>query len=97
MTTPIPGVLILKPTRFRDTRGFFSETYNRQRLEKLGIDVEFVQDNISFSTSADTLRGLHFQARPFAQAKLVSVLKGSVLDVVVDLRSSSESFGLWAA
>lgn len=92
MAAPLPGVLILKPARFRDARGVFIETYNKQRLAKLGIAVEFVQDNISFSASAGTLRGLHFQRPPFAQAKLVSILKGSVIDVVVDLRKDSLTF-----
>lgn len=83
---------MLKPARFRDERGFFSETYNKQRLAKLGIAVEFVQDNLSFSALAGALRGLHFQRPPFAQAKLTSVLKGSVIDVVVDLRKGSPTF-----
>jgi dTDP-4-dehydrorhamnose 3,5-epimerase len=91
--TPLAGVLVLKPTRFRDHRGFFSETYSKRRLAQAGLDVDFVQDNISVSTSAGTLRGLHFQKEPFAQVKLVSVAQGAARDVVVDLRRSSPTFG----
>jgi dTDP-4-dehydrorhamnose 3,5-epimerase len=89
----IPGILILKPKRFVDARGFFSESYNKRTLAQAGIDIAFVQDNLSFSGTPLTLRGLHFQREPFPQAKLVSVLQGAVLDVVVDLRRSSEFFG----
>ena len=91
--TPLEGVLILRPERFTDARGFFSESYNKQRLLQIGIETEFVQDNIAYNKSCLTLRGLHFQKAPFTQAKLVSVLKGAALDVVVDLRSSSQSLG----
>ena len=91
-TVSLPGVLILKPKRFQDGRGFFCETYNKQRLQEVGIDVEFIQDNVSLSKLRGTLRGLHFQTDPFAQAKLVSVVKGAALDVVVDLRRSSPTF-----
>ena len=91
--TALAGVLILKPKRFRDTRGFFSESYNSRRLVEHGIDVAFVQDNLSLSVAAGTLRGLHYQTPPAAQDKLVSVLTGSVLDVAVDLRRSSPTFG----
>jgi dTDP-4-dehydrorhamnose 3,5-epimerase len=92
-TTPFSGLLILKPRRYSDNRGFFSETFNRCRLQRAGIDVEFVQDNLSFSKAVHTLRGLHFQSGNSAQAKLVSVVKGSALDVAVDLRRSSPCFG----
>lgn len=92
-TTSLPGVLILKPKRYQDPRGFFSETYNKRLFKEAGIDVDFVQDNISVSNPRGTLRGLHFQRQPFAQIKLVSVLKGAVIDVVVDLRRSSPAFG----
>lgn len=91
--TPLPGLLILRPTRFEDRRGYFSESYNKRQLEAAGITLEFVQDNISFSNAPLTLRGLHFQNEPCAQAKLVSIVKGAVLDVVVDLRRSSPCFG----
>ena len=75
--TPLPGVLLLKPKRFYDPRGFFVESYHRARLAETGIRVDFVQDNLSFSKRALTLRGLHFQREPFAQAKLVSVITGA--------------------
>jgi dTDP-4-dehydrorhamnose 3,5-epimerase len=91
--TLFPGVLILKPKRFSDLRGFFSETYNKRRLKQAGINVDFVQDNLSYSKPRGTLRGLHFQTEPFAQVKLVSVVKGTVRDVVVDIRHSSLTFG----
>jgi dTDP-4-dehydrorhamnose 3,5-epimerase len=91
--TAIPEVLILEPKRFHDARGFFTETYNKRTLAEAGILTDFVQDNLSFSAPIHTLRGLHFQRDQLAQAKLVSVLNGSVLDVVVDLRASSPCFG----
>jgi dTDP-4-dehydrorhamnose 3,5-epimerase len=91
--TAIPGVLVVTPRRFSDHRGFFVETYNRQHFGEAGIDVEFVQDNRSLSRDAGTVRGLHFQSGPFAQAKLVSVTRGRILDVVVDVRRSSPTFG----
>ena len=90
---PIAGVMVLEPARFCDARGFLSESYNKRLLAELGIDIDFVQDNVSFSVAPTTLRGLHFQRPPFAQAKLVSVPKGAALDVVVDLRKSSPTFG----
>jgi dTDP-4-dehydrorhamnose 3,5-epimerase len=91
-TISLPGVLILKPKCFEDARGFFCESYNKRRLQEAGIDVEFIQDNVSLSKLRGTLRGLHFQTEPFAQAKFVSVIKGEILDVVVDLRRSSPTF-----
>jgi dTDP-4-dehydrorhamnose 3,5-epimerase len=90
---PLPGVFIIRPRRFHDRRGFFLESYNKRVLSAAGITVEFVQDDISLSVPVHTLRGLHFQKEPFGQAKLVSVLAGALLDVVVDLRKSSSSFG----
>jgi dTDP-4-dehydrorhamnose 3,5-epimerase len=92
-TTPLSGVLVLRPKRFFDPRGFFSETYNQRRFEQAGVDVVFVQDNVSVSKPRGTLRGLHYQTEPFAQAKLVGVLAGSIRDVAVDLRRSSPTFG----
>ena len=91
--TDIPGTCIIEPDVFEDARGFFMETYQRQRYAEYGIDINFVQDNLSFS-SAGTLRGLHYQ-HPFAQEKLVHVLSGEVYDVAVDVRRSSPSFGRW--
>lgn len=89
----IPGMLAFTPHRFTDERGFFSETFSTAWLDQLGVDVRFVQDNHSVSKSSGTLRGFHFQAPPYAQAKLVRVTRGSVLDVVLDLREGSPTFG----
>lgn len=91
--TAIADVKIVVPQRFEDARGFFAETYNRQVFAAAGIGVEFVQDNHSLSVPAGTVRGLHFQSPPFAQDKLVRVVRGRILDVAVDLRASSPSFG----
>lgn len=90
--TSIPDVVILEPRVFGDNRGWFSESWNEQTLRTLGLDVHFVQDNESFSLRG-VLRGLHFQKGEAAQAKLVRVLSGEVLDVAVDLRSGSPTFG----
>ncbi len=92
--TPIEGLLVLIPKVFTDNRGYFYESYNRRTLVEAGITAEFVQDNESFSAQ-NTLRGLHFQKPPFAQAKLVRVLEGTVWDVAVDLRAWSPTFGKW--
>jgi dTDP-4-dehydrorhamnose 3,5-epimerase len=92
-TTALDGVRLLCPRKFKDERGFFAETYNRQMLQRLGIDIDFVQDNHSLSHESGTIRGLHYQVPPFAQAKLVRVIRGRVLDVVVDIRRSSPTFG----
>jgi len=83
------------PRRFGDERGFFSETYHRARFAVAGIVEDFIQDNHSYSALAGTLRGLHFQRAPMAQAKLVRVLAGSVFDVAVDIRRNSPDFGKW--
>jgi dTDP-4-dehydrorhamnose 3,5-epimerase len=91
--TILNGVLMVEPQVFDDTRGHFMETYQRARYADAGIDVNFVQDNLSFSRKG-TLRGLHFQ-HPHGQAKLVQVLVGHVFDVTVDIRSSSPTFGRW--
>ena len=91
----IEGVLRLTPPRFGDDRGWFSETFNHKRLQETGIDAVFVQDNRSWSAQVGTVRGLHFQSPPHAQAKLVLVLQGAILDVVVDLRRSSPDYGRW--
>ncbi len=89
----IAGPLLLTVRRFADPRGVFVETYNRRDFTSIGIADEFVQDNASLSTQVGTVRGLHFQRHPHAQAKLVRVLRGRVLDVAVDLRSGSPTFG----
>ncbi len=94
-TTKLGGVLILTPQRHGDARGFFSESWNRRRLEEAGVSVEFVQDNHSLSAKAGTVRGLHFQAPPHAQAKLVRCGRGSLYDVAVDIRQGSPTFGQW--
>lgn len=93
--TAIPGVVKLTPQRLADARGYFSETWNRRRFAGSGIDLDFVQDNISLSTSAGTLRGLHFQRPPMAQAKLVRCGQGALYDVAVDLRRGSPAYGRW--
>jgi dTDP-4-dehydrorhamnose 3,5-epimerase len=93
LTTGFAGLLVLKPQRHADSRGYFCETYSQRRLAEAGITATFVQENISLSLEAGTLRGLHFQMEPAAQAKLVSVIKGAARDVVVDLRRRSERFG----
>lgn len=90
--TAIEGVYILEPRIFRDDRGYFYESYNQQKLIDLGINTQFVQDNQSYSKKG-VIRGLHFQKPPFAQAKLVRVIKGSVLDVAVDIRKGSPTYG----
>lgn len=91
--TAIPDVKIITPKRFGDHRGFFSETYSRSAFAQAGIEIDFVQDNHSLSAAVGTLRGLHFQSAPFAQDKLVRVTRGRVLDVAVDIRASSPTFG----
>ena len=90
--TPLVGALVLEPDRFGDARGFFSETYNRQRWVEAGIDAVFVQDSHSASVLKGTIRGLHWQAPPHAQAKLVRVDRGAVLDVIVYARRESPTF-----
>ena len=93
LPTKLPGAVIIEPDVFGDARGYFLETWNRQRYAVAGLDVDFVQDNLSFS-KCGTLRGLHFQ-NPHAQGKLVSVLIGEVYDVAVDIRHGSPTFGQW--
>lgn len=90
--TPLQGLLLIKPRIFTDTRGYFFESYNINDFHKVGITVPFVQDNQSLSNKG-ALRGLHFQNPPHAQDKLVRVIKGSVLDVVVDIRKNSPTYG----
>jgi dTDP-4-dehydrorhamnose 3,5-epimerase len=91
--TPLAGVKIVTPKKYGDHRGFFSEVYNEATWRAAGLDVRFVQDNHSLSAAAGTIRGLHFQIDPRAQAKLVRVARGRVLDVAVDLRRSSPTYG----
>ena len=94
--TRLPGVLILTPARHGDARGFFSESWNKARLEASGVDLpDFVQDNHSMSELTGTLRGLHFQAPPHAQGKLVRCGRGTLYDVAVDIRKGSPNYGQW--
>jgi dTDP-4-dehydrorhamnose 3,5-epimerase len=95
--TSLEGVVEVVPAKFGDDRGFFSETYNFNFLSMSGININFVQDNHSLSRHKGVLRGLHYQLPPFAQDKLVRVLRGSVLDVAIDIRLNSPSYGSWVA
>ena len=88
-------LILIKPTRHKDERGFFSETYSWRRYKELGVNLDFLQDNLSFSWAVGTLRGLHFQAPPEAQGKLVRCGKGAIFDVAVDIRKGSPTFGHW--
>jgi dTDP-4-dehydrorhamnose 3,5-epimerase len=94
--TELEGLLIIKPDVFEDERGYFFESYNREKFKNAGIDLNFVQDNESKSKKG-VVRGLHLQAPPFEQGKLVRVMRGSVLDVAVDIRKNSPTFGKWAS
>ena len=95
--TGLSGVLLLTPRRFADQRGHFTETWNRKTMQKAGLEIAFVQDNQSFSAEVGTVRGLHYQAPPHAQTKLVRALQGAILDVAVDVRLGSPSYGEWVA
>jgi len=92
--TPLQGLLIIEPVIFKDARGYFFESYNQQKLNEAVSGLHFVQDNQSLSQKG-VLRGLHFQHPPFAQGKLVRVIKGSVFDVAVDIRKTSATYGQW--
>jgi dTDP-4-dehydrorhamnose 3,5-epimerase len=92
----LPGLFLVEPRRFGDSRGFFAETWSRRLLAEAGIDVDFVQDNHSLSHRVGTVRGIHFQAPPHAQAKLVRCGRGRLFDVAVDLRRGSPTYGKWA-
>ncbi|UOF91467.1 dTDP-4-dehydrorhamnose 3,5-epimerase [Fodinisporobacter ferrooxydans] len=91
----LQGLLIIEPDVFGDHRGFFMESYNKQKFAGLGIGYEFVQDNHSLSTEVGTIRGLHYQLPPKAQTKLVRVVAGAIFDVAVDIRKGSPTFGKW--
>jgi len=93
--TALPDVLLIEPARFGDNRGFFSESWNKERMAEHGISVDFVQDNHSLSSAVGTVRGLHFQAPPNAQAKLVRCGRGVLFDVAVDIRKGSPTYGQW--
>jgi dTDP-4-dehydrorhamnose 3,5-epimerase len=94
--THMLGLILIEPKRFGDHRGFFAETYSRRTFASLGVDIAFVQDNHSLSAAVGTVRGLHFQAPPHAQAKLVRCGRGAIFDVAVDIRRGSPTYGKWA-
>jgi dTDP-4-dehydrorhamnose 3,5-epimerase len=91
--TAIPAVKLVVPSRISDARGFFSETYRRSEFAAADISADFVQENHSLSVAAYTVRGLHYQTHPFAQVKLIRVLRGRIFDVALDLRASSPTYG----
>src|SRR5690606_9957039 len=93
----LDGLLEISPRKFGDDRGFFSETYDAKSFAEAGIDLNFVQDNHSYSAAKGVVRGLHYQLPPFAQDKLVRVTRGAILDVAVDIRKSSPTFGKWVS
>jgi dTDP-4-dehydrorhamnose 3,5-epimerase len=93
--THLPGLLVLEPARFGDDRGFFSESWSSKTLSQQGIDINFVQDNHSLSAALNTVRGLHFQSAPHAQAKLVRCGRGAMFDVAVDIRKGSPTYAQW--
>lgn len=95
--TALEEVVEIIPQKFGDSRGFFSEVYNAATFREAGIDLDFVQDNHSLSAQRGVLRGLHYQLPPRAQDKLVRVVRGAILDVVVDIRRSSPTFGRWVS
>jgi dTDP-4-dehydrorhamnose 3,5-epimerase len=97
LRTGLEGVYIIEPEVFGDSRGWFMETYSKLKLEKQGINIEFIQDNQSFSAQKGTLRGLHFQNDPMAQSKLVRCTRGKILDVAVDIRRGSPKYKKWVA
>lgn len=92
-TTKIPEVKLITPTRIGDRRGFFSETYNRRAFADIGLEMDFIQENHAYSGERGTLRGLHFQLPPVTQTKLLRVLRGAILDVCVDCRYASPTYG----
>lgn len=93
----IPDVKLIRPRKFGDSRGFFSEVHNENAMRDAGLDIHFVQDNHSWSEAPGVLRGLHFQTPPSPQAKLVRVVRGSIFDVAVDVRKGSPTYGRWVS
>lgn len=95
--TNLKGVYVLEPQVFGDARGWFMESWSQRKMEEAGIHVEFLQDNHSYSATRGTLRGLHYQLNPMAQAKLIRCSRGSILDVAVDIRKGSPQYAKWTA
>ena len=95
--TGVEGVNILQPEVFEDERGFFFESYNKEKLEKMGINLNLCQDNHSMSKEIGTIRGLHYQIEPMEMTKIVRVVRGEILDVIVDIRKGSPTFGEWSS
>lgn len=95
--TELPGVIILEPQVFGDSRGWFMESWSEKNMKEIGLNVNFVQDNQSFTAQKGTLRGIHFQQNPMAQSKLVRVVRGAVIDVAVDITKGSPTYGKWTA
>ena len=95
--TPLSDVILVTPRRFGDHRGFFSESWSARAFAEQGLDVTFVQDNHSLSSQVGTVRGLHYQSPPAAQDKLIRVISGAILDVAVDIRKGSDSYGKWVS
>lgn len=95
LNVTLADAILLEPQVFGDHRGFFTESYNKDKYQSIGINSVFIQDNQSMSAQAGTLRGLHYQMHPMAQSKLVSVLAGAIYDVIVDIRQDSPTFGQW--
>lgn len=93
--TKLEGVKIIEPNVFHDKRGFFTESYNKEKFKELGLNYDFIQDNHSLSTEKGIIRGLHYQMDPKAQTKLVRVITGGIYDVAVDIRKGSETYGQW--
>lgn len=93
--TKLEGVFIIEPDIFEDNRGWFMESYHKGKLKDLGLDIEYIQDNHSSTLKKGTIRGLHFQNKPYAQSKLVSCIRGAVLDVAVDIRKDSPTYKQW--
>lgn len=97
MEDVLNGVKVIEPKVFCDNRGWFYESYNKQRFAEMGLDMEFIQDNHSLSVPKFTLRGIHFQNDPAAQAKLVRCIRGRILDIAVDLRKGSDTYLKWVS
>ena len=95
--TKLPGVVILEPQVFGDHRGWFMESWSEKNMQDIGLDVHFVQDNQSFTAKKGTIRGIHYQQNPMAQAKLVRVVRGAVVDIAVDIRKGSPTYGQWTS